>query len=110
MASGSTVVNGSQQQWLVRNSNLDGWTNGVWNQVFAGVKGAPPQSFSTTPYNPPPYTTLATSPVTREKPFLRIDSAGQYDVFVPAVQHDSVGTTWANGPTPGSATSPARPT
>jgi len=26
---GSTVINGSQQQWLVRNSQLDGWTNGV---------------------------------------------------------------------------------
>jgi len=26
---GSTVINGSQQQWLVRNSKLDGWSNGV---------------------------------------------------------------------------------
>src|SRR5215470_16991590 len=34
--SGSTVLNGSQQQFLVRNSDLDGWTNGVWNQVFMG--------------------------------------------------------------------------
>ena len=33
----STVVNGSQQQYLVRNSSLAGWSNGVWNQVFAGV-------------------------------------------------------------------------
>jgi hypothetical protein len=38
---GSTVINGSQQQFLVRNSKLDGWTNGVWNQVFSGVVGAP---------------------------------------------------------------------
>ncbi len=28
---GSTVVNGSQQQWVTRNSKLDGWTNAVWN-------------------------------------------------------------------------------
>ena len=42
---GSTVINGSQQQWLVRNSSLDGWTNGVWNQVFSGVVGAPAQCF-----------------------------------------------------------------
>ena len=42
---GSTVINGSQQQWLVRNSTLDGWTNGVWNQVFSGVVGAPAQCF-----------------------------------------------------------------
>src|SRR3954447_23124101 len=43
--SGSTIVNGSQQQWLVRNSTLDGWTNGVWNQVFSGVVGAPAECF-----------------------------------------------------------------
>src|SRR5207253_4124903 len=57
---GSTVVNGSQQQWMTRNSKLDGWTNAVWNQVFSGVVGAPPQRFPN-----PPYTTLSTSPVTR---------------------------------------------
>src|SRR6202521_1542169 len=27
--SGSKVINGSQQQWVTRNSNLDTWTNGV---------------------------------------------------------------------------------
>jgi len=42
---GGSVVNGSQQQWLVRNSSLDGWSNGVWNQVFSGVVGAPAQCF-----------------------------------------------------------------
>ncbi|MDQ6674491.1 MAG: adenylyl cyclase [Chloroflexota bacterium] len=96
------VINGSQQQFITRNSAITkGWSNGVWNQVFSGVKGAPAQSFSTTPFNPPPYTTLPTSPVTREKPFLQVDSTGEYQVFVPAVQRDSAGTTWANGPTPG---------
>jgi hypothetical protein len=101
--SGSTVLNGSQQQWLVRNSDLDGWTNGVWNQVFSGVIGAPPQSFSTTPLNPPPYTTLAASPVTEEKPYLTIDQNGTYSVFVPAMQTNASGTTWANGPTAGTS-------
>jgi hypothetical protein len=95
------IINGSQQQFLVRNSSIGGWSNGVWNQVFAGVVGAPPQSFSTTPYNPPPYTTLDTSPVTKERPFLYVDSSGHYNVFVPALRHDSVGTTWANGPAAG---------
>src|SRR6476660_5327445 len=42
---GSTVINGSQQQWMTRNSRLDGWTNGVWNQVFSGTQGAPAQCF-----------------------------------------------------------------
>jgi hypothetical protein len=97
------VINGSQQQFLVRDSSIGGWSNGVWNQVFSGVQGAPPQSFSTTPFNPPPYTTLDTSPVTRERPFLDVDSAGNYNVFVPAVRHDSAGTTWSSGPTAGSS-------
>ncbi len=97
------VINGSQQQFLVRDSSIGGWSNGVWNQVFSGVTGAPPQSFSTTPFNPPPYTTLATSPVTRERPFLYVDSAGRYSVFVPAVRHDSSGTTWSSGPGAGSS-------
>jgi hypothetical protein len=91
------VINGSQQQFLVRDSSVGGWSNGVWNQVFSGVLGAPPQSFSTTPYDPPPYTTLPTSPVTRERPFLYLDASGHYNVFVPAVRHDSSGTTWASG-------------
>jgi hypothetical protein len=95
---GSTVINGSQQQWLVRNSKLDGWTNAVWNQVFSGVGGAPAQSFPK-----PPYTTLPQSPVTREKPFLYVDSAGNFNVFVPALQRNSSGTTWASGPAPGSS-------
>jgi hypothetical protein len=95
---GSTVLNGSQQQWITRNSKLDGWTNAVWNQVFSGVVGAPAQSFPN-----PTYTTLATSPVTREEPYLYVDSSGNYNVFVPSVQYNSVGTTWAGGATPGSS-------
>jgi hypothetical protein len=92
---GSTVINGSQQQWVTRNSSLDGWTNGVWNQVFCGDPGAPATSFGVTGQNP--YTTLATCPVTEEEPFLYTDSQGNYNVFVPAVQHNSSGTAWAAG-------------
>jgi len=102
---GSTVINGSQQQWLVRNSKLDGWTNGVWNQVFSGVVGAPAQCFPAQKSCGGPYTTLATSPVTREAPYLYVDSGGHYNVFVPSVQRNSVGTTWAGGATPGSSIS-----
>ncbi|HSS62281.1 MAG TPA: coagulation factor 5/8 type domain-containing protein [Candidatus Limnocylindrales bacterium] len=97
--SGSTVINGSQQQWFTRNSSLDGWTNGVWNQVFAGVAGAPATCFPCGN----PYTTLPTSPITREAPYLYVDSEGAYRVFVPAVQRDSSGTTWGSGPTPGTS-------
>jgi hypothetical protein len=100
---GSTVVNGSQQQWLVRNSKLDGWTNGVWNQVFSGVAGAPAQCFPGQASCGGPYTTLATSPVTREAPYLYLDSDGHYSVFLPSVQFNSVGTTWAGGATSGAS-------
>ena len=93
------VISGSQQQWITRNSVLNkGWSNGVWNQVFSGVTGAPAQSFPS-----PPFTTLGTSPVTREKPFLYVDSAGNFNVFVPALQRNSVGITWGSGPPPGSS-------
>jgi hypothetical protein len=93
------VLSGSQQQWLTRNSVLGkGWTNGVWNQVFSGVVGAPAQSFP----KPQPYTTLPQSPVTREKPFLYVDPVGNFNVFVPAAQRNSSGITWGNGPAPGS--------
>ena len=98
---GSTIVNGSQQQWLVRNSKLDGWTNGVWNQVFSGVVGAPAQCFPAQASCGGPYTTLANSPVTREAPYLYMDSNGNYNVFVPSVQSNSTGTTWDSGATPG---------
>ncbi len=97
------IINGSQQQFLVRDSSIGGWSNGVWNQVFSGVLGAPPQSFGATPYSPPPYTTLAASPVTREKPFLYLDASGHYQVFVPALRHNSSGTTWGSGPAAGSS-------
>ncbi len=99
------VVNGSQQQFIVRNSQLNGWSNGVWNQVFSGVVGAPAQCFPAQKSCGGPYTTLATSPVTREAPYLYVDSNGQYNVFVPSKQRNSVGTTWANGATPGKSIS-----
>src|SRR6266540_982061 len=94
--SNSTVFNGLQQQYLVRNSSLGGWTNAAWNQVFAGVKNAPPQAFPS-----PPYTTLDTNPAAREKPFLYVDSTGHFNVYVPTAQFNSSGTSWQNGQTPG---------
>ena len=93
------VLNGSQQQWVTRNSKIDFWINGVWNQVFSGVVGAPAECFTCGNH----YTTLATSPVTREAPYLYLDSTGSYNVFVPSVQYNSGGTTWASGLTPGSS-------
>jgi len=95
------VVNGSQQQFLVRNSSLGGWSNGVWNQVFSGVDGAPDQCFPAAASCGGPYTTLAATPASREKPYLYIDELGRYRVFVPDAQRDSSSTTWEGGSTPG---------
>jgi hypothetical protein len=95
-----TVINGSQQQWLTRDSEVGSWTNGVWNQVFAGVVGAPPQTFPKSG-DVGPYTTRPTNPASREKPYLYVDGSGAWQVFVPAPRTDSSGTTWAAGATPG---------
>ncbi len=91
------VINGSQQQWLTRNSQIGGWSNAVWNQVFAGVEGAPSEA----DFPSPPYTTLGATPVSREKPYLFVDSQGNYNVRVPSAQTNTSGTTWADGLTAG---------
>ncbi|MCX2181402.1 discoidin domain-containing protein [Streptomyces sp. SKN60] len=85
------VGNYSQQQWYTRDSSIGGWSNSVWNQVFSGTEGAPAQAFPE-----PKYTTLDTTPVSREKPYL-IWEDNQYKVFSPAKRTNARGTTWANG-------------
>ncbi|OJH42334.1 hypothetical protein BON30_03780 [Cystobacter ferrugineus] len=94
------VVPASQQQWLSRNSKWGSWNNGVWNMVFVGVNNAPAGQFPN-----PPYTVIDRTPIIREKPYLYVNSAGQYAVFVPALQTNTQGVSWANGPTPGQAIS-----
>ncbi|MZD09731.1 coagulation factor 5/8 type domain-containing protein [Streptomyces sp. SID5785] len=81
----------SQQQWYTRDSSVGGWLNAVWNMVFSGVEGAPAQSFPD-----PPYTTLDTTPVSREKPFLYLDGA-DYKVFLPELRTGARGPSWGNG-------------
>ncbi|GAA0421152.1 coagulation factor 5/8 type [Actinoplanes capillaceus] len=85
------VSSGSQQQWYTRDTRIGRWDGGVWNMVYSGVQGAPANAFPN-----PPHTTLATTPVTREKPFLYVDSAGLYRVFVPALRRNSAGANWPN--------------
>jgi hypothetical protein len=91
-----SISSGSQQQWYTRDSTIGSWSGGVWNMVFSGVQGAPANAFPA-----PPHTTLATTPVTREKPYLYVDSAGLYRVFVPSLKRNSAGASWPN--TPGSS-------
>ncbi|MEU8577861.1 coagulation factor 5/8 type domain-containing protein [Streptomyces asoensis] len=82
----------SQQQWYTRDSAIGSWLNGVWNMVFSGVEGAPAQSFPA-----PPYTTLDTTPVSREKPFLYVDGRGGFRVFLPAKRTGARGVSWGKG-------------
>ncbi|MEV1170553.1 RICIN domain-containing protein [Nonomuraea sp. NPDC049784] len=89
------VRSGSQQQWISRNSAFGSWSGSNWNMVFVGVSGAPGNTFPS-----PPYTTVGQTPVVREKPFLYIDAAGAYQVFVPALKSNSTGVSW-----PGAGTS-----
>ncbi|MFF0059790.1 discoidin domain-containing protein [Streptomyces microflavus] len=82
------VGNYSQQQWYTRESSIGGWSNSVWNQTFSGVEGAPATSFPE-----PRYTTLQTTPISREKPFLYLDG-NTYKVFVPAKRTNARGVSW----------------
>jgi hypothetical protein len=85
------------QQYMVRNSSIGGASgcpNGLWNMTYSGVQGAPAPVFTGQCQQ---NTVVAKSPVTEEQPFLYTDSHGRKNVFVPAVQTNSSGTSWASG-------------
>ncbi|MGH8889502.1 MAG: adenylyl cyclase [Acidothermaceae bacterium] len=85
------------QQYMVRNDQIGGAAgcpDGLWNMVYSGTVGAPAPVFTGQCEQ---NTVLSSSPVTKEKPFLYTDSDGNFKVFVPSVQHDTVGTSWASG-------------
>nr|WP_189259620.1 chitobiase/beta-hexosaminidase C-terminal domain-containing protein [Lentzea flava] len=87
----------SQQQWYTRDSNYGSWDGGVWNMVFSGTPGAPANTFPS-----PPETTLATTPVSRDVPYLYFE-AGKYRVFLPSLRTNASGASWINGGTPGTS-------
>ncbi|MFC0776617.1 hypothetical protein [Flavobacterium sp. HJSW_4] len=82
---------GGQQQWYTRNSVFpsgSGAMGGSYNMVWQGCVNSPQANDSNSP--------IATTPIIREKPFLFIDSDGEYKVFVPAWQKDRVGVSWSS--------------
>jgi hypothetical protein len=103
-----STVNGTlnffgNQQYMVRNSSIGGAAgcpDGLWNMVYAGVEGAPAPMFTDQCHQ---NTVLPFSPVSEEEPFLYTDAAGRYNVFVPAVQRNSSGPSWAGGTEKGTA-------
>src|SRR6266566_607640 len=90
------VDSGSQQQWISRNCDWKSWTGSNWNMVFVGVVHPPEGAWPS-----PPYTTVARTPVVREKPFLQVDAAGKFSVRVPELYSDSIGITFRGGETAG---------
>lgn len=112
-----TVQSGSQQQWYTRNSEVGAWDGGVWNMVFSGVAGAPATNFGGTDLTGAgadrSITNVATTPVSREAPFLYVSAsdpaaadpadAGSYSVFVPNARTDSTGVDWSTSPDAGAS-------
>ena len=90
------VGSGTQQQWFSRNSEWGSWTGSNWNMVFVGIPNPPAGEWPT-----PPYTKVALTPIVREKPFLAVDTHGNYSVRVPSLRSNSAGITWHGGSTPG---------
>ncbi|RPF20038.1 adenylyl cyclase [Myceligenerans xiligouense] len=92
-----TIVTGSQQQWYTRDSTVGAWEGGVWNMVFSGVDGAPATDFGQ-PAGEGAVgvkTSLDTTPVTREKPFLYRADDGELRVFAPHARTGTSGVNWA---------------
>jgi hypothetical protein len=90
------VASGTQQQWISRNSEWRSWTGANWNMVFVGVPNPPEGEWPK-----PPYTKIAKTPIVREKPFLQIDSSGNYSARIPELRLDSTGITWHTATAPG---------
>jgi hypothetical protein len=93
------VGSGSQQQWISRNCEWKSWTGSNWNMVFVGVVHPPDGAWPS-----PTYTTVAKTPVVREKPFLQVNAAGEFSVRIPELRNDSVGITWGGAETRGGET------
>lgn len=77
-----------QAQYYARDSIVGSWSGHTANLVFSGVVGAPATQFS-----PGATTSLATTPVSRDAPFLFL-SGNRYEVFVPNARVDASGTNW----------------
>ena len=92
----SAVSSISQQQWLSRNDIWGNWSGQVWNMVFVGVSNPPSGTWPNAKY-----TVITNTPLVREKPYLYVDSNTNFFVMVPNLKTNSLGTTWASGPTPG---------
>jgi hypothetical protein len=83
------VNSGTQQQFIFRNDKFGSFTGSNWNMVFVGSTGVPGQSF-------PDVTNVSTTPTVDEKPYMYIDSSGNWNVFVPSTRSNSSGPSWSS--------------
>merc|ERR1711871_553555 len=103
---GGKTAGGSQQQWFARDSTLTGgFTGGVWNYVFTGVTGAPPDHCGNPVWNGKHHmpsgtasTNVPQTPVIAEKPFLTVDSTGKFSLRIPTVRHGTAGHDFDTNP------------
>ena len=94
-----------QQQFYIRDSEMQDAFYGVnWNGFFQGVVGDPLEGqhdangFASNWIQGAGnnnYTSIKTTPVVKEKPFLYVDDNGDYKVFVPSLKKDSSGISWS---------------
>jgi hypothetical protein len=93
-----------QQQYFTRDSVIGSGngcgTGGLWNDMYSGVVGAPAPVFSGTCQQ---NTVVPRTSTSEEQPFLYYENSTGWHVFVPAVRHDTVGTSWGSGTPAGSS-------
>jgi len=87
-----TVSFGSQQQFFARNCSAKSWDGGAWSCVFVGCSGAPHREQVEAASKCPIYTSVATSQVIAEKPFIIMENDGRYKLVVPSAMTDRSGT------------------
>ena len=96
-------VNGSQQQWIDEEQHARRLVEWRLEPSLLGRRQRAGAVLPRVPNGCGPYTTIPTSTVSRDAPYLYVDSAGHYNVFVPAALHNSAGADWEGGSTPGSS-------
>lgn len=85
------VDSGTQQQWLSRNCDWQGWNGQNWNIVFAGTEeGKAP----TETWPEKTYTAVDTVERIREKPYLVYCEEKGFGVFVPGERMNCKGVSW----------------
>ena len=98
-----------QQQWIARNCEIGASGTSFFadpprsvNFVFVGTTGAPPPTTTCTnaaanPVSPVPQQLVVDeTPISIEKPFIRIDAAGKYELVTPKPKVGSSGAQWGH--------------